>query len=67
MTNLSKEDILKNVSIQTPLTSTVRETNTIEVNGVHQLSGCSHSSKHFILCSTNERNSYGFETTWGWV
>jgi len=40
---------------------------TMEVNGVHHLSGYQHSSKYFLLSSTEERNSYRFETTWGWV
>jgi len=26
-----------------------------------------HSSKYLYLCSAEERNSYRFETTWGWV
>jgi len=40
---------------------------TMEVNGVHQLSGCWHPSKYLPLCSAEERNSYKFEKTWGWV
>jgi len=40
---------------------------TIEFNGVHQLSGYQHSSKYLPLCSAEERNSYRFETIWGWV
>jgi len=41
--------------------------NTMEVNGVHELSGCRHSSKYIPLCSAEERKSYRYETTWGWV
>ncbi len=26
-----------------------------------------HSSKHLLLCSTEQRNSHGYGTTWGWV
>ena len=40
---------------------------TMEVNGVHQLSGYRHSSKYLLLCSEEERNSYRFKTTWGRV
>jgi len=38
---------------------------TMEVNGIHQLSGywLRHSSKYISLCSAEERNSCRFETT----
>jgi len=49
----TKEYILKNKGDGT----------TMEVNGVHHLSGSQHSSKYFLLSSTEERNSYRFETT----
>ncbi len=26
-----------------------------------------HSTKHLLLCSTKERNSYRFGVTWGWI
>jgi len=41
----------------------------MEVNGVHQHSGYRHylPSIYLLLCSAEERNSYRFETTWGWV
>jgi len=26
-----------------------------------------HSSKYLLLCSAEERHSYRFGTTWGWV
>jgi len=41
----------------TPLTSIVFFFPTMEVNGVHQLSGYQHSSKYLHLCSAEERNS----------
>jgi len=34
------------------------------VNGALQLFGYPYSSKCLMLCSAEERNSYG--TTWGW-
>ncbi len=37
------------------------------VNGYRQLFGCQHPSKYLPLCSTEERNSYRFGTTSGWV
>jgi len=37
---------------------------TMEVNGIHQLSGYRHSSKYLLFfCSAEERNLYRFETT----
>jgi len=66
----TKENILKNVGNRTvdcnhwlPLIFFP----TMEGNGVHQLFNCQHSSKYLLLCSTEERNSYRFGTTWGWV
>ncbi len=47
--------------------ATVWKKNTMEVNSYRQLFGYQHSSKYFILCSAEERNSYGFGTTSGWV
>ncbi len=38
----------------------------MEVSGYRQLLGSQHSSKYLLLCSTEERNSYRFGTTWGW-
>ncbi len=38
---------------------------TMEVNGYRQLFGDPHSSKHLLLCSTEERHSQRFGTTWG--
>ncbi len=34
------------------------EKNTMEVNGYRQLFGYLHSLKYFILCSTEDRDSY---------
>jgi len=39
----------------------------MEVNGAHKLFGYPYSSKYLILCSAEERNSYRFRTSWGWV
>jgi len=51
----TKEDIFKNVANQT-------------VDGRHWLPfGCQWGPSKYILCSAEERNSYRFETTWGWV
>ncbi len=36
----------------------------MEVNSYQQL--FAYSSKYCILCSSKERNSYSFRTTWGW-
>ncbi len=40
---------------------------TMEVNGYHQLFGNQHSSKYPLLCSTEDRNSYMFGISGGWV
>jgi len=41
-----------------------RKKNTMEVNGVQQLSGYQHSSKYLHFCSAEEeKKSYRFETT----
>jgi len=37
------------------------------MGGCRQLFGYQHSLNHHLLCSTEERNLYRFETTWGWV
>jgi len=44
-----------------------KKNSTMEVNGVHQLSSYQHSSKYLLLCSAEDRNSYRFGTTWGWI
>jgi len=62
----TKEDILKNVENQSfgsrwlPLNCFLSMQK--EVNG----NGYQHFSKHLLLCSSEERNSYKFETKWGW-
>ncbi len=67
----TKEDILKNVGNQTFDGSHRRlqygEKNTMKVNGDHQIFGYQHSSKYIQLSSTEHRNSYRFEMSWGWV
>ncbi len=39
----------------------------MRVNGYSQLFGYQHSSKYLLLCSTEERNSCSFGTSWRWV
>ncbi len=43
------------------------EKNTKEVNGDQKLFVYPHYSKYLLLCSAEERNSYRFGTTLGWV
>ncbi len=40
---------------------------TMEVNGAPKQPGYKLSSKYRPLCSAEQRNSYRFGTTWGWV
>ncbi len=40
---------------------------TIGVNGDQKPSGYEHSSKYLLLCWGEQRNSYRFRTTRGWV
>ncbi len=40
---------------------------TMEVNGASKQPGYKLSSKYFHFCSAEQRNSYRFGTTWGWV
>ncbi len=53
------------------LTSIVGIKNTMEVNGAPELICSSHSSEYILniltLCSVEQRYSYRFGTTWGWV
>ncbi len=44
-----------------------RRKNTMEVNGAPELLCFPHSSEYLPLCSAEQRNSYRFGTTWGWV
>ncbi len=39
----------------------------MEVNGAPELLRLPHSSEYLPLCSAEQRNSYRFGTTWGWV
>ncbi len=39
----------------------------IEVNGALKQPGYKLSSEYLPLCSAEQRNSYSFGTTWGWV
>ncbi len=50
-----------------PLTSIVFVFPTMEVNVAPKLPGYKRSSKYLPLCSAEQRNSYRFGTTWGWV
>ncbi len=50
-----------------PLTSIVGKKNTMEVNGAPELLCFPHSSEYLPLCSAEQRHSYRFGTTWGWV
>ncbi len=66
----TKEYILKKVCNQAflgaPITSIV-EKNTMEGNGAPELLYFPHSSDNLPLCSAEQRHSYRFGTTWGWV
>jgi len=42
--------IIYSIYLMDPIDFHSREKNTMEVNGVHQLSGYRHSSKYLILC-----------------
>ncbi len=50
-----------------PLTSIVFFFPTMEVNGAPKQPGYKLSSKYLPLCSAEQRKSYRFGTTWGWV
>ncbi len=50
-----------------PLTSIVFYFPTMEVNGAPKQPGYKLSSKYLPLCSAEQRHSYRFGTTWGWV
>ncbi len=49
------------------LTSIVFFFPTMEVNGAPKQPGYKLSSKYLPLCSAEQRHSYRFGTTWGWV
>ncbi len=61
------EECGKQSSSGAPLTSIVFIFPTMEVNGAPKQSGYKLSSKYLPLCSAEQRNSYRFGTTWGWV
>ncbi len=66
----TKDEIVKNVGNQIINSShwlPQYEKNIMEVNGYCQLCGHQHSSKYFLLCSDEERNSNMFGTSGGWV
>ncbi len=44
-----------------------KKINTMEVNGAPELLCFPHSSEYLPLCSAEQRHSYRFGTTWGWV
>ncbi len=44
-----------------------RKKNTLEVNGAPELLCFPHSSEYLPLCSAEQRHSYRFGNTWGWV
>ncbi len=61
------EECGKQSSSGAPLTSIVYIFSTMEVNGAPKQPGYKLSSKYLPLCSAEQRNSYRFGTTWGWV
>ncbi len=60
------EECGKQSSSGAPLTSIIFFP-TMEVNGAQKQSGYKLSSKYLPLCSTEQRHSYSFGTTRGWV
>ncbi len=61
------EECGKQSSSGAPLTSIVFFFPTMEVNGAPKQPGYKLSSKYLPLCSAEQRHSYRFGTTWGWV
>ncbi len=61
------EECGKQSSSGAPLTSIVFFILTMEVNGAPKQPGYKLSSKYLPLCSAEQRNSYRFGSTWGWV
>ncbi len=61
------EECGKQSSSGAPLTLIVFFFPTMEVNGAPKQPGYKLSSKYLPLCSAEQRNSYRFGTTWGWV
>ncbi len=64
----TKEDILKNVGNRAVLGHHwVFFIPTMVVNGAPKQPGYKLSSAYLPLCSAEQRHSYRFGTTWGWV
>ncbi len=64
----TKEDILKNVGNRAVLGQhRLLFFPTMEVNGAPKQPGYKLSSKYLHLCSAEQRHSYRFGTSWGWV
>ncbi len=61
------EECGKQSSSGAPLTSIVFFFPTMEVNGAPKQPGYKLSLKYLPLCSAEQRHSYRFGTTWGWV
>ncbi len=61
------EECGKQSSSGAPLTSRVFFFSTMEVNGAPKQPGYKLSSEYLPLCSAEQRHSYRFGTTWGWV
>ncbi len=61
------EECGKQSSSGAPLTNIVFFFSYMEVNGAPKQPGYKLSSKYLPLCSAEQRNSYRFGTTWGWV
>ncbi len=61
------EECGKQSSSGAPLTSIVFFFPTMEVNGAPKQPDYKLSSKYLPLCSAEQRTSFRFGTTWGWV
>ncbi len=61
------EECGKQSSSGAPLTSIVFFFPTMKVNGAPKQPDYKLSSKYLPLCSAEQRHSYRFGTTWGWV
>ncbi len=61
------EECVKQSSSGAPLTYIVIFSPTMEVNGAPKQPDYKLSSKYLPLCSAEQRHSYRFGTTWGWV
>ncbi len=61
------EECGKQSSSGAPLTSIAFFFPTVEVHGAPKQPGYKLSSEYLPLCSAEQRHSYRFRTTWGWV